>query len=134
MKHTEQKKKTYHLTARTYRHFSRLRIVGFVEIVFFLIILLGTIAFTYITVYKTLGTVSVEDISTKGVGVEVIDFRRLDDVSSAWNQKHATSTIPTISDPFFPGSPLPETPSVTTTLPTNTIQTPPELTQTRSSL
>ena len=75
----------------------------------------GTAGFVYYRVTNTIGQVQSIIILRSELGVDPINFGRLEKVQAAWEAKHATTTLSIARDPFQPAPP----PSSSSTKPAN---------------
>lgn len=86
----------------TYRHVVQLRIFGFSAFVIYTLVAVLTAVFVYTNVYSAIGFVDLAALANIDTGAEVIDFTRLSQVKSAWEQKETASTTEFSRNPFTP--------------------------------
>lgn len=85
---------------KEYRPIGWLRIISLVAFALAFCVISITVYFVYSNVYSIVGSVDAILTLQSDLKIEPIDFTRLDRVSAAWNQKHASTTIVLPRDPF----------------------------------
>lgn len=102
-----------------YKQAPILRILSLLLMMVLIAVAGGTAIFVYARVSNTIGQVQSILVLQSELGVEPINFGRLEQVQAAWEAKHATTTLVISRDPFQT-APTPPPPSTElTTLKTN---------------
>lgn len=85
-----------------YKQAPTLRILSLLMMMVLIAVAGGTAIFVYARVSNTIGQVQSILVLQSELGVEPINFGRLEQVQAAWEAKHATSTLDIARDPFQP--------------------------------
>lgn len=103
MKHKVKKgKHNLPIKDSTYKHVLKLRVLGVFAFGMYTLVAVLTAVFVYTNVYNAIGFVDLAALANIDTGAEVIDFGRLQQVKSAWENKQTASTTEFNRNPFSP--------------------------------
>jgi hypothetical protein len=97
-----KKEKRIPLQAPEYKNLATLRLVNFLIIGVFALLIFEMGVFIYNKVYLSIGQIQTIAVLKNQVGAEAIDFLTLDKIRENWDKKHAATAIEISRDPFNP--------------------------------